>query len=196
MSDAFWGALFAAAPVLFALWLSHVRQMQSIAANTAMTKQTNQTSNAAAVAVVNALDKVDSATRGQKEAMEVVADVAANKAAAAAGVIAKNVARKAEETATTAAETAKGVAQQVSSDIGELKEALNGALAKKLEIAHQAGYALGIQDKIVAKVGEHDQRIGGVETRLDKVDSKVTTVLDLVSGNGNKPREQVRGESR
>lgn len=189
MSDGFWNSFFTASPVLLAVYLLHLRQMRSIAANTVLTKQTNQTSNAVGVAVVKALDKVDSATRGQKENLEVVADVAANKAAAAAGIIAKTVARKAEETATTAATTAKNVAEKVSTDIGELKEALNGRLSEKLEAAHRAGYALGIQDKIFAKVEDHAQRIGGIETRLDRIDGKLTTVLD-------KPREQVRGESR
>lgn len=183
MPDTFWLGLFGLATLIVKEYFDQ-RKANRLAAkqaelsadlkdNSALTKQTNQTSNAAAVAVVNALDKVDSTVKGQKDTLEVVADAAAFKATVAATAIAKNVAVKA------------------AGDMGELKEAMNGVLEKKIAFAEEAGYARCLKENVVAKLSEHDTRLGHVETKLDLMGDKITTVLDIVG----KDRTTVRGES-
>lgn len=201
MPDTFWLGLFGLATLIVKEYFDQ-RKANRLAANqaelladlkdnSALTERTNQTSNAAAVAVIQATESLDSAVKGQKSDLEVIANSAALKASDAATVIAKHAARRAEETAVSAAGAAKDVAAKVSIDIVELKETLNGVLAKKLVIAEEAGYARCLRDNVLSKLGEHDVRIGAVETKLDLVDSKITTVLEIVG----KDRTTVRGES-
>ena len=179
MSDAFWGALFAAAPILLGLWLTHVRQMASIAANR---KATEEGTNV----VISAADKIAEAADKQV------------KTAADSAVVAKTAAKDARENAQDAkfaAGTTTTAIKNLSGDVNQLKEIVNGYLTERMMSAHKAGYAMGVNDTIGKTVEEHGQRIGSVETKLAEVQSDVKTVLEIVKA-ANGDRTQVRGESR
>jgi|SRR6185436_19188728 len=193
MSDSFWQGFWTAAPIIFAAWLLHKRQMWSIADNTEKT----EASRIAAVTSVKVVtetadkiketaDKVDSATRNQASTAQ------------AAASIAKVAAKDAKETAMDAkitAGTTTTAIENLSVDVRQLKEFVNGYLTQRLQEASKSGYAMGVSDQIGKTVEEHGHRIANVETKLGEVDSKVGTILELVRAN-NGERTQVRGESR
>lgn len=164
----FWGAFFTALPIVLTQILSHMRQMAEIRANTRLTVQTQAVTVEAAEKITETASKVDSATRAQVST------------ASAAATIAKSAAKEAKaekEEAKVAAHTTVRAVERLSVDVVQLKEIVNGYLTERMAAAHKAGYAMGAHDEIVKKVDDHAQRIIGVETKLDRIEGKLETIL-------------------
>lgn len=165
---AFFGCLPATLPIMLGQILTHRRQMAELRLNTRLTAQTQVVSLEAASKVSETADKVDSATRAQAST------------ASAAATIAKSAAKEAKaekEEAKVAAHTTVRAVERLSVDVVQLKEIVNGYLTERMAAAHKAGYAMGAHDEIVKKVDDHAQRIIGVETKLDRIEGKLETIL-------------------
>jgi len=190
----FWVAFFgclsavltATVPTIVTQILAYKKAMAELRLNTTLTAQSHSLTVDAANKVVEVAEKVDSSTRNQAST------------ASAAASIAKVAAKDAKETAMDAklvAGTTTTAVENLSLDVKQLKEIVNGYLTQRLQEASRSGYAMGVSDTIGKTVEEHGQRIGNVETKLAEVQSDVKTVLEIVK-NGNGDRSQVRGESR
>ena len=183
---AFFGSLPATLPIIVTQILAHRRAMAELRLNTELTAQTQSVAVDAATKVIETADKVDSATRNQASTAQ------------AAASIAKVAAKDAKDTAMDAkitAGTTTTAIENLSVDVRQLKEFVNGYLTQRLQEASKSGYAMGVSDQIGKTVEEHGHRIASVETKLGDVDAKVGTILELVRAN-NGERTQVRGESR
>ncbi len=189
---AFFGCLPATLPIMLGQILTYRRQMAEIRLNTLITAKTQDVTTKAAQLVTETAAQVDSATRNQAST------------ATAAASIAKVAAKEAKENAQDvkfAAGTTTTAINNLSGDVNQLKEIVNGYLTERMQSAHKAGYAMGVNDTIAVKVAEqattiddHGKRIGSLETKLEKVDEKVGTILEIVKAT-NGDRTQVRGEA-
>ena len=181
----FFGCLTATLPSILGQILTHRRQMAEFRHNNELTEESRDAAVGTAKVVVEAADKMDSATRHQ-------ASTAQN-----AAIVAKEAAKVAtaeKQDAKEAAKTTVNAVEKLSGDVNQLKEFVNGYLTQRLQEASKSGYAMGVSDAVIAKVGDHETRLGSVETKLGDVDSKVETILEIVKG-ANGDRTQVRGES-
>lgn len=164
MSDAFWLGLFTLATLIVKEYFDQRKANQI---------KDKQAQLSAEIKDNTALTKQGVQTGNAAAVAVIQAAESLDSATASAVVIAKNVAVKA------------------AGDMGELKEAMNGVLEKKIAFAEEAGYARCLKENVVAKLSEHDTRLGHVETKLDLMGDKITTVLEIVG----KDRTTVRGES-
>ncbi len=108
MSDAFWAALFTAAPILLGIYLAHIRQMKNINANTVVTVAGQQA----------VYDKIDSAEKKVTEQVTATGSEVKTEAintALASSTIAKR-------TATEARDASNEVLQQLA----PIVEKMNG----------------------------------------------------------------------
>jgi hypothetical protein len=62
-------------------------------------------------------------------------------------------------------------------------QALNGVLEKKVELAHEAGYQLGVVDgtKALTRVDEHEKRIEKVEKSITGLETNTSQILDILT---------------
>src|SRR6185436_16978766 len=148
MSDSFWQGFWTAAPIIFAAWLLHKRQMWSIADNTEKTEASRiaavtsvKVVTETATKVIETADKVDSATRNQVSTAQAAASIAK-----VAAKDAKETAMDAKITAgttTTAIRNLSGdvnqLKEKLSGDVNQLKEFVNGYLTQRLQEASKSG---------------------------------------------------------
>lgn len=164
-------------------WLDKWELKKAITANTDLTEkkaeEVKKSVNVAAQGVTDAADKLDSAT---KTSQVEVARVAAYAAKEAASKVAEVAAAQAKEVAVGVAAEATKAALAVADNIEEMKGTLNGALARKIDMARSEGYSAGVLDGTAIKetVVNNTLRITKLEQGQQQIREDIKAVLDAV----------------
>ncbi len=149
-------------------------------------------------AVVEKVQKVDSAVKeatdakdeavASKDQAKIFIDTAAVKIGTVIGKeIGKQVGADAKLAAIGVAEhlaaevkDSKAASKEISDGVGEIRESLNGVLARKVELAHAAGVAEG-ENRIRGQVEANTQWIAKAEDRIGKIETNTSKILAILT---------------
>ncbi len=175
-------AIFLAAIAAIKTIVRAVRDLKKdIQANTDLTeKKAEETKHAVAVASEDVQAAAKQLDSSQKTSQADVARVAAHAAEKAAAVIADKAVDQARTVAVDAAREAKDAANKVTDGVNEMKEALNGALARKIELARADGYAECLKSVVITQLDGHDREINLIKNRLAGLESGVDTIIKIL----------------